>query len=97
MLIEKSDISDVSNILKILSNENRLLIVCLLIEEPLKVSEIHESISNLTQPALSQHLAVLKANRILASKKEGLNIIYYIKDEKIEKLIRALKEIYCNN
>lgn len=95
MIIEQSDICEVSNILKILSNENRLFIVCLLIEKPLTVSELHESLKNLSQPALSQHLATLKANKILASKKEGLNITYFIKDYKIEKLINSLKNIYC--
>lgn len=87
---------EVSEILKVISNENRLVIVCNLIEKPMTVSELHERMENLTQSALSQHLAVLKANRILESNKSGLNITYSIRDERIIKVIQVLKENYCN-
>lgn len=87
---------EVSEILKVISNENRLVIVCNLIEKPMTVSELHERMENLTQSALSQHLAVLKANRILESNKSGLNITYSIRDERIIKVIEVLKENYCN-
>ena len=87
---------EVSEILKVISNENRLVIVCNLIEKPMTVSELHERMENLTQSALSQHLAVLKANRILESNKSGLNITYSIRDERIVKVIEVLKENYCN-
>jgi DNA-binding transcriptional ArsR family regulator len=87
---------EVSELLKVISNENRLVIVCNLIEKPMTVSELHERMENLTQSALSQHLAVLKANRILESNKSGLNITYSIRDERIIKVIQVLKENYCN-
>lgn len=94
MLHDKA--KEVSEILKVISNENRLVIVCNLIEKPMTVSELHERMENLTQSALSQHLAILKANRILDSNKSGLNITYSIRDERIVKIIQALKENYCN-
>ena len=87
---------EVSEILKVIANENRLVIVCNLIEKPMTVSELHDRMDNLTQSALSQHLAVLKANRILDSNKSGLNITYSIRDERIVKIIEVLKENYCN-
>lgn len=89
-------VKEVSEILKVIANENRLVIVCNLIEKPMTVSELHERMDNLTQSALSQHLAVLKANRILDSNKSGLNITYSIRDKRIIKIIEALKENYCN-
>ncbi|MDT8716278.1 winged helix-turn-helix transcriptional regulator [Clostridium sp. 19966] len=92
-MLEKA--KDISELLKVLANENRLLIVCNLLERPMTVSELHEKINNLTQPALSQHLSILKANKILDSTKNGLTITYYIKDHKIENIIHALKENYC--
>lgn len=94
MLQERA--KEVSEILKVIANENRLVIVCNLIEKPMTVSELHERMENLTQSALSQHLAVLKANRILESSKSGLNITYSIRDERIIKVIQVLKENYCN-
>lgn len=93
MVLDK--VKEISEILKVLSNENRLAIVCYLIEKPMTVSELHEKMNHVTQPALSQHLAMLKANRILDSNKNGLMITYYIKDERIVNIIQALRQNYC--
>ncbi|MDP4179200.1 MAG: metalloregulator ArsR/SmtB family transcription factor [Bacillota bacterium] len=87
---------DIAELLKVLANENRLLIVCYLLESPMTVSELHERINNLTQSALSQHLAMLKAHRILDSKKCGLSITYSIQDERIKNVIQVLKDNYCS-
>lgn len=85
----------IAELLKVLSNENRLMIVCYLLEAPMTVSELHQKINNLTQSALSQHLALLKAHRILDSNKNGLSITYSIQDERIRSVIKVLKENYC--
>jgi DNA-binding transcriptional ArsR family regulator len=55
-------VKEISELLKVTANENRLSIVCYLIEKQVTVSELHDKLHNLTQPALSQHLFVLKAN-----------------------------------
>lgn len=89
-------LKEISEILKVISNENRLAIVCHLIERPMTVSELHERLDHVTQPALSQHLAILKMNKILDSNKSGLTITYFIKDERIITVIEALKSSYCN-
>ena len=94
MLIDKT--KEISELLKVLGNDNRLIIVCLLTEKSLTVSEIHERLNNVTQSALSQHLAILKAHRIVASNKCGLNITYSIKDLGIIKTLEALKANYCD-
>ena len=86
---------EIAELLKVLANENRLIIVCYLLNEPLNVSQLHERMTHLTQPALSQHLAILKANRILKSDKEGLTITYSILDNRIGNLIGVIKENYC--
>lgn len=86
----------VADLLKVLANENRLMIVCYLMESPMTVTELHININNLTQSALSQHLAILKAHRILESNKNGLSITYSIKDDRIRNVIKVLKEDYCN-
>lgn len=89
-------VKEIAEILKVLSNENRLAIVCRLIEKQMTVSELHEKLSHLTQPALSQHLSILKANKILDSTKSGLTITYFIKDKRIINIVQALKSNYCN-
>lgn len=85
----------IAELLKVMANENRLLIVCYLSESPMTVSELHSKLNNLTQSAISQHLAILKAHKILDSKKCGLSITYFISDERIRKVIKVLKENYC--
>lgn len=90
-------VKEISDLLKVLSNENRLAIVCHLIEKPMTVSELHERLEHISQPALSQHLAMLKANKILDSNKSGLTITYSIHDKRIVNIVQALKSNYCDN
>ncbi|MPW25886.1 metalloregulator ArsR/SmtB family transcription factor [Alkalibaculum sp. M08DMB] len=85
----------VAELLKVLANENRLLILCLLIEGPMTVGELSTNISNITQSAISQHLSMLKAHGILDSTKKGQNITYFIHDDRILSVIEILKEKYC--
>lgn len=94
MLVDKA--KELTELLKVLANDNRLIIVCFLIEKPMTVSELHERLDNLTQSALSQHLSILKAHRILDSNKCGLSITYSIRDERIIKIIEGLKTNYCD-
>lgn len=92
----ENDIKNIAEILKVLANDNRLAIVCNLIGKEMSVGELHEKMNHITQPALSQHLAMLKANKILESSKNGLTITYSIKDNRIINIIEALKNNYCD-
>lgn len=70
---------------KVLSNPNRLKILCILSECEKKeatVGEIAEKI-NITQPAASQHLKLLKTSKIVKSHKKGNNIYYKVNTDKI--------------
>lgn len=85
----------IAALLKLLANEQRLLILCALLHGPLTVGSIHEFTPNITSSALSQHLAQLKTAGILDSEKQGMNVIYRIQDENIAGLIGFFKEHYC--
>ncbi|NLU52016.1 MAG: winged helix-turn-helix transcriptional regulator [Clostridiaceae bacterium] len=87
----------IAEILKVLANEYRLLILCELIKGPKSVSSLGEKIPNITQSALSQHLALLKAHGILDFTKTGQNVIYSIADHRVEEVIFVLKKHYCDN
>ncbi|MDD3027513.1 MAG: metalloregulator ArsR/SmtB family transcription factor [Erysipelotrichaceae bacterium] len=91
-----SQAKEVAGILKVLANENRLLIVCYLIQQSMNVTQLHVKLSHLSQPAISQHLATLKAHGIVDSEKQGNTIFYKIKDERVETLIKTLKANYCD-
>ena len=86
----------IAELLKVLANENRLMIFCALMEHPMTVSEIAKFVPNITQSALSQHLSLLKAHGILDFQKTGLNITYSIADHRVEEIIHVLKKHYCN-
>ena len=85
----------ITELLKILANENRLMILCALMEKPLTVNKISEKVPNITQSALSQHLALFKAHGILDYVKTGQNITYSIADRRVEEIIHTIKKYYC--
>ena len=85
----------VAKLLKVLANENRLLIFCGLMEKPMTVGEIAKHVPRITQSALSQHLAILKAHGILDCTKTGQNVTYSIADHRVEEIINTLKINYC--
>lgn len=87
----------VAELLKLLANEHRLLILCSLMEGSQNVSAIHTRVPGITASALSQHLKQMKSAGILDSEKQGMNVIYRIKDKRIIALIDVIKENYCNS
>ncbi len=87
----------IAELLKLLANEHRLLILCALTHGGLTVGEIHKYSPNITASALSQHLNQLKTAGILSSEKRGMNVIYRIQDERVVGLIESIKEYYCND
>lgn len=87
----------IAELLKLLANEHRLLILCALVQGPLTVGEIHKYAPNITASALSQHLNQLKTAGILSAEKQGMNVIYQIQDERIIALIEVIKELYCSD
>ncbi len=86
-----------SELLKVLANENRLLILCELIKGPKAVGKLGEKVPAITQPALSQHLSLLKAHGILDCTKSGQSVTYFIADHRVEAVMSALKEHYCQS
>lgn len=86
----------IAELLKVLANENRLLVLCSLMQQPMTVGEISKRVPNITQSALSQHLSMLKAYGILDFNKSGQNVTYSIADHRVEEVIKVLKKYYCD-
>jgi DNA-binding transcriptional ArsR family regulator len=82
--------------LKVLANENRLQLLCELIAGPKSVGALGERVDGISQSALSQHLALLKAHGIVQDHKTGQSVIYSIADPRVTELIAALKHTYCD-
>lgn len=87
----------IAQLLKVLANENRLLILCCLIKGPKTVSTLCEMIPNISQSALSQHLTLLKAHGILDFEKSGQSVTYSISDHRVEAVMSVLKQYYCED
>ena len=81
---------DIVSVLKALGNKDRLLILSLLLNEELNVSEI-EAKSEILQPTLSQQLMILRKNNVVTTRRAGKQIFYSIKDPRY---IQILKKIY---
>lgn len=86
---------NVAKLLSHLANENRLLILCALLESPMTVGELAAQVQDITGPALSQHLHRLKEAELISSEKKGQHVIYSIQDERLRELIELLKREYC--
>lgn len=85
---------EAAGLLKALGNEQRLLILCSLLEGPLSVGELNERV-DLSQSALSQHLALLREAGLVASRRESQSIIYSLPTGPVMQVLAVLQNIYC--
>ncbi len=83
-----------AKLLKAVSNERRLLILCYLLESELSVTEMNDKLG-LSQSALSQHLAVLRRQKLVKTRKEAQTVFYRIHSEEAVALIGLLHKLYC--
>lgn len=82
-------------LLRTLGNEQRLLLLCLLIEhEEMNVGAMQACV-DLSQSALSQHLARLREDGLVTCRRESQNVYYAIADPRVETLVATLKQIFC--
>jgi len=84
-----------AQMLKLLANEHRLLILCrLAVEGEMSVGELARAVG-LGQSALSQHLARMREDGVLATRREAQTVFYRIADADAARLLKVLKSIYC--
>lgn len=86
--------SEAVDFLKTLANDNRLLILCALLEGEQNVGELNGKV-NLSPSALSQHLAWLREAELVSTRRESQSIYYQIADERVMKIMALLKEMFC--
>ncbi len=87
--------AEAAALLKLLANENRMLILCrLALNGEMSVSALTSAVG-LSQSALSQHLAKMREEGLLATRREGQTIFYHIADPNAAKLLQSLKGIFC--
>lgn len=87
----------VSDLLRALGNQRRLMIMCKLAEHgEMTVGELAAEAS-LSQSALSQHLARLREESLVAFRREAQSAWYRIADPRCEALMATLHDLYCSN
>lgn len=85
---------EAAGLMRALSNEKRLMILCQLGDGELSVSQLLPLVG-LSQSALSQHLARLRDEALVATRRDGTTIFYRIAEPAVLKVIAVLAEIYC--
>jgi DNA-binding transcriptional ArsR family regulator len=83
-------------LMKSLANENRLMIMCVLADGEFSVGELNQRI-DLSQSALSQHLAVLREQGLVKTRRESQTIHYSLADTEAISLIERLHELFCED
>ncbi len=77
-----------------IANPYRLMILCLLLDQELSVTQLNETVP-LSQSALSQHLAVLRAEDLVATRKSSQVVYYSLKNQQVTEVISILHRKYC--
>jgi len=86
--------AEAARLLRTLGNERRLMILCQLGDRERSVGEL-QPLVGLSQSALSQHLAVLREEGAVATRREGQTIWYRVADPAAVKVLTTLAEIFC--
>jgi DNA-binding transcriptional ArsR family regulator len=81
-------------LLKAMSNPARLMVLCQLAEGEKSVGELEGAVS-LSQSGLSQHLALLRRERIVTTRRSGQTIFYSLASEEAAAVMRTLYAIFC--
>jgi len=85
---------DASELLRALSNEKRLMLLCQLIDGEKSVGALCEALG-LSQSNASQQLALLRKDGLVKTRRDSQTIYYSLADAKVRHIIKALHKIYC--
>ena len=83
-----------TTMLRVLANEDRLLLLCQLTQGEACVSELEELLG-IRQPTLSQQLSVLRNEGIVSTRREGKKIFYQLEEGPVLTLLNTLYGLYC--
>lgn len=85
---------DACRLMKVLSNPDRLLLLCQLLEGEHNVGEL-EAALGIVQPTLSQQLTVLREEALVNTRREGKHVYYQIASPQAQAVIRTLYQQFC--
>jgi len=85
---------EVAELLKTMAHQERLMVLCQLIEGEVGVTQLQAG-SELSQSAFSQQLSVLRKNGLVEVRKESQQVFYSLSDPRVKALIISLHGIFC--
>lgn len=86
--------SEATILLKSIANETRLMIICQLTNGEKSVASLLEN-TPLSQSALSQHLTILRRERLVSARKEAQSVYYSLASHEVRAIVETLYNIYC--
>jgi DNA-binding transcriptional ArsR family regulator len=92
----QANVARASILLKAISNKTRLMIVCQLAEKEMSVGDLLEIIP-LSQSAMSQHLALLRREKIVKTRREAQSIIYSLASSEAKAMVDTVHELFCED
>ena len=90
----RSAAAQASGLLRLLANEDRLLLLCQLTQGEKNVSAL-ESVTGIRQPTLSQQLGVLRNEHVVETRREGKQIYYRLSNQEVEAILMTLYSLFC--
>lgn len=92
-----SRVAEAAAMLRLLASERRLTVLCMLIAEGEAPVGRLAARANLSQPAMSQHLAKLREDGLVATRRAGTTIHYRIADPRVAEIMTTLYEVFCTD
>ncbi|SDW08357.1 transcriptional regulator, ArsR family [Nitrosomonas eutropha] len=96
MVEKKAAAIKACSMLKTLANEDRLMILCQLVQGKKNVGEL-EQLLGIRQPTLSQQLTVLREEKLVSTERKGKYIYYSLASQEAVQIISTLFDLYCGN
>lgn len=90
----KAKAGEAADFLKSMANDRRLVVLCELVKGERTVGEL-EAVADLSQSALSQHLARLREAGVVKTRRESQTIYYSLANQGVKRLIDVLYDLYC--
>lgn len=92
----KQRVPEAADLMRLLSNPTRLLLLCEIAQQESSVAELERDLG-MKQPGLSQQLAELRQNGLVKTRRESRSIYYSIADARVQALLAALHGIFCSD
>ena len=87
-------VEDAESLLEAMASQCRLLILCEVLKGERTVTELHQALGA-SMSSISQHLAILRDEKIVSTRRESQHVYYSLANPAAEKMLGTLHELYC--